>query len=900
MSRPITVVINELHEFLNSHEPSDNSVITHVSMTKGRYSIDPDEEHILHNLIAEYRHAIANEIYVPPEIATLQLLEIPTEISNLHIDLDFKTDPSSKTRVYNNTFIHEFIDSMNDCIRNTIVLEDTRLPAFVLERAIIVEHIDYNSDGLHIVYPTVLVNKETRLYIRKLFLEKYKSIFNGMQIKNSVEEILDQATFKNNAWFLVGCGKEGDGRTYLPTKKFLCIDNELLSTDISNANRCSYEMIKSLSIRHSNSEASKLHDHVMNIISETREPISNTPEITNISNEELINLVKMLSPARSNDYTQWVEIGLALYNYAISGNCTLDDSRIAFHEFSKLSDKYNPKDTDKKFNSFRNNSNKPMTIGSIRYFARIDSPNAYALWRKTNENANYAYMTSFESYDYANVYKFAPTYEDIYAYYNDNWYMYNSVIWVKLDTLTAKAKIILEMRNYFISEINKRIAELTAKSENQESKELFDTLIKMQKNSLKKVKDIGFIRKVYEELMIDSSASYYKLFKGLDTAPYKIAFENGIYELDKGDPVDFNDNVFQFANLPDELIKSKIVNSGKFRESTISDLITKQIHIDYSADYYDTDEYKENVKILEKFFDDLFPLKSLRDYVLTIIAGFFEGKNRYQHFYIFLGVGSNGKSVLMEFLQSIFSDYSCSVSVSLITNKRASSSQATPDLISIEGKRLVTMQEPDHNSVLQAGLLKELTGTDRIAARGLYKDPVEFTPQASFVCACNTLPAISVADDFGTFRRIQVIPFETRFIPNYNEMNNAGPNDRPCVIDIIEQLKKCRKAFVHWILKVYYPVYILKAPYCDKVVQCTQGYQNDNDYYKTFVETMLIRSEDSVINISELFGIFKEYIKDNYPTVSASVSCNSFIEKLQKVYNIEVVGREVLNYSLRD
>ena len=106
---------------------------------------------------------------------------------------------------------------------------------------------------------------------------------------------------------------------------------------------------------------------------------------------------------------------------------------------------------------------------------------------------------------------------------------------------------------------------------------------------MKKIKDIGFIKKVYEELMIDSSAAYYKLFKGLDTAPYKIAFENGIYELDKGDHIDFNDDVYQFANLPGELIIGKIVNSGKFRESTISDLITKQIHIDYSADYYDTD-----------------------------------------------------------------------------------------------------------------------------------------------------------------------------------------------------------------------------------------------------------------------------------------------------------------------
>ena len=43
-----------------------------------------------------------------------------------------------------------------------------------------------------------------------------------------------------------------------------------------------------------------------------------------------------------------------------------------------------------------------------------------------------------------------------------------------------------------------------------------------------------------------------------------------------------------------------------------------------------------------------------------------------------------------------------------------------------KGKRLAVMQEPDVNETLNVGQMKEITGNDKIQARGLYKEPFEF------------------------------------------------------------------------------------------------------------------------------------------------------------------------------
>ena len=74
-------------------------------------------------------------------------------------------------------------------------------------------------------------------------------------------------------------------------------------------------------------------------------------------------------------------------------------------------------------------------------------------------------------------------------------------------------------------------------------------------------------------------------------------------------------------------------------------------------------------------------------------------------------------------------DYGCKLPITLLTAKRAASNAATPELAATKGKRIATLQEPDTNTKLNVGLMKELTGGDTIQARALYREPFEFKPQ---------------------------------------------------------------------------------------------------------------------------------------------------------------------------
>ena len=71
--------------------------------------------------------------------------------------------------------------------------------------------------------------------------------------------------------------------------------------------------------------------------------------------------------------------------------------------------------------------------------------------------------------------------------------------------------------------------------------------------------------------------------------------------------------------------------------------------------------------------------------------------------------------------------------------------------------------EVDEGRALAEGLIKQLTGGDRITARLLYKEYFEFTPQFALWLAANDRPYVRESDT-GMWRRILQIPF-TQAIP---------------------------------------------------------------------------------------------------------------------------------------
>ena len=72
------------------------------------------------------------------------------------------------------------------------------------------------------------------------------------------------------------------------------------------------------------------------------------------------------------------------------------------------------------------------------------------------------------------------------------------------------------------------------------------------------------------------------------------------------------------------------------------------------------------------------------------------------------------------------------------------------------------MQEPDTKARINVGLMKEMTGGDKIQARALYGEPFEFKPQFKMVLCCNDKPKLPGRDE-GTWRRVRNTEFISKF-----------------------------------------------------------------------------------------------------------------------------------------
>ena len=125
-----------------------------------------------------------------------------------------------------------------------------------------------------------------------------------------------------------------------------------------------------------------------------------------------------------------------------------------------------------------------------------------------------------------------------------------------------------------------------------------------------------------------------------------------------------------------------------------------------------------------------------------------------QTFNIYIGHGRNGKSVLIKLMEKVLGHYKYDISTTLITDKKMKMGQASPEYAKLPGIRYLVMTESSEVDEINEGLMKWLTGGDKLSARQLYSaDIMEFVPQFKLALACNFLPIIKATDD-GTWRRI--------------------------------------------------------------------------------------------------------------------------------------------------
>lgn len=167
----------------------------------------------------------------------------------------------------------------------------------------------------------------------------------------------------------------------------------------------------------------------------------------------------------------------------------------------------------------------------------------------------------------------------------------------------------------------------------------------------------------------------------------------------------------------------------------------------------------------EQFLDDIFGGdQQLIRYVQKAIGYSITASDSEQMLFFAYGDGSNGKSTFFETVAGCLGDYAANAQPQTFLIK-GQSNNINSDLARLKGARLVTVPEPQEGARLDEGLVKQLTGGNRITARKLYAEEMEFKPDFKIWFETNHRPIIR-GTDRGIWRRICLIPFLVTITPD--------------------------------------------------------------------------------------------------------------------------------------
>jgi P4 family phage/plasmid primase-like protien len=456
-----------------------------------------------------------------------------------------------------------------------------------------------------------------------------------------------------------------------------------------------------------------------------------------------------------------------------------------------------------------------------------------------------------------NIYKHRFRIDDIK---NPDWYEFDGIRWSK--THIMNILISEELQRYYKGI---KISD-TGALQNSDLQEFIQNKDKLEanlRNSLvdniiNKLENVSFKKNIMTEMHYLFKSLEPNFISKLDSNPYLIGFKNGIYDLET--------NTFRHGEQKDYLTLS-----------------TGYEFIEYEPDC-------EEVQEIYAFLRKIIPNEKVFSYLLKVLGRSLLGIND-EHFYIFTGLsGANGKSTLINFLEYTLGDYMTSADVSLLTNNRAMSSSASPDIIRLKGRRFVSFAEPEYGDTLKTGIIKAFSGGDSIIARELYKAPISFKLQASMFMCCNDLPNVNSIDG-GTFRRLRVVEFKSRFCDNPIKQNEFKID--PTIKD---KIKNWRPYFMS-ILVHYYQLYqeeILvkgKIEEPEEVKIATSKYKADNDRFNEYITECITEVTDGFESIKTIYNNFMRWWAENY-----SNTRTPDIKELRKSLKIKF-GEEIERFN---
>ena len=850
-------VVPTLSSFLNRYKRNDKPEFTHTIIPNhpvhygGSYTI-PDDKY------DEFLDIYHREVFVLHKEA--YLTEKHKDFSPVLIDLDFRFDIDKTDRQYDDEFIINYLRCFMKEAREILDIKG-HIELFVLEKTQPKIDSDRNlvKDGIHIMIPKLLTLPMIQYILRYKMInnEEVKQLFSIMGITNSIEDVIDICVIEKNNWQMYGSRKP-NCEAYQLTRIYESFNSNMKPVDMNKYDH--RKLLDLMSIRNKfKKDLTLIREDKLDEISNEYKSIPQSQRIkkqqrpvirnkkkkspsrinTNFNEnlDKIKKIIDILSPDRAENYNDWQNLGWCLHN--------IDDRLLPIWiQFSKKSEKFKEGECDQEWAYM---DNQGLGLGTLYMWAKIDNIEKYTELTK-NDLRKYI-QKSLNQTAFAVAMVLYQMFKDEFVYVpKKNWYHFSNHRWKVLDEGIELRK---RISSVLLKEYTKLRSEYSNKQNNIDSDdpeyEENENKIKTICSLVNKLQTTNFKKHVMEE---SQELFYLENFEAeLDVKTKLIGFENGIYDLE----------------------------NGVFRDGISEDYIKYSTKINYLTDF---DNFHPQVHEVRGFLHQILPVKEEREYAIRLLSSFLDGEIKGQKFHMWSGSGGNGKSKLIELFQKTFGDYTTTFPSSLLTKTRAAAETASPHLAAAKGKRFSVLQEPEKGEKLNIGLMKELTGGDKITARGLHRDPIEFYPQFKLVLTCNNKPEVSDIDD-GTWRRIRNLEFRSKFVDNPNPNNNY---EFPIDDELSRKMEHWPEAFM-WILLEEYKLYKKNGIHEPRSVkENTDEYKNNSDPFSQFYSEKIRAAKGESIHIDEAFTQFVEWYKSSYGSAK-SPSRKELLTSMKTKYN---------------
>lgn len=876
---------------------SSNNVHTHVLVggMRGKVNIGSSR-------IEEFWNSYMQELQKNTE---LYLAEKPLGEVPVLVDVDLKSRRSHISELYTMKDVKTIVKTYQSVLRD-VVLENVcsdSLTCVLLQKAprLLQENVTYVKHGFHLHFPKCFIDVNVqKAYLIPIVSKRLEGMFDHLYTVDDGNCTVDEEESSNDDcqtadkkedvhykflddssvvvhWLMYGSRKP-NSEPYLATKCFSGDGDEISFEEAlgdyqlpkfrgqEKATNCSGRVMELLPrilstklhgrFQYYHKAKPSVNTPVIEILNKQFESKRTVFEQKTISEslEEIAELLPLLSDERADSRSDWLAIGFCLH--AITKGDA--EGLTLWLEFAERSAKFNEAECICIWDGMRDEQSS-YTIGTLKYFAKIDSPKEYeAICRKKGDRligkaveGGHNDIAKLLFNEYGNEFVFSTT--------NAKWYQFKNHIWHEEKACFELSERISDDNGAVISHFEEYI---------REAKNGLKKLGKDEKKTKRKNDDDDDDDDATAEILRKKIAALTKLVRQCKNSAFKSAVMKECQEVFRNtklteklnnDPylVAFKNGVYDFKN-------------DCFRDGKPEDYLSVNIPLAY-INYKSLDNPK--VQEVAEFFRKVLPDEEVRNYFLEQACQLFIGGNHDKVFCIWTGSGDNGKSMTQKLFEKMLGNLAVKISTSLITGTKSKLGQATPELARTgNGVRWVVMDEPGQDEQITTGLLKALTGNDSFYARDLYeggKGTKEIVPLFKLNMLCNNLPAIRKPDE-ACWERVRVIPFESKFLPEdkcpatieEQYAMKIFPRDP----DFGKRIDKLLQPFA-WFL-IYHLRCLNKKNRIipDKVRVATSMYkeENNNEPTQEFKDDEIEKDPHGELSVDDVCARYRDWWKVNY------------------------------------